>query len=367
MKIPSARISAPASSRGQIPAGSPQAEPPAAPGVDSGASALDAVASPSSPKLVEPDPRDLRRAYLWRAIPMPGPVEAVVGAVVNLEFVARWMGLEPPPRGTPSIHRLDFAWNGISRTDFQARAHEMESRLATARTALGKRSLAAADGRKYLVSVDTGLTAIWSPRAFQRSEKSRDRLEKGQEERREVAAYLVDKHLGHYARVPPQVLAELDGRPGTLGLFVPAASFGDNRASLEKMAPEDYRRLALFDHVIGNLDRHDSNWLLDYDGRPVPIDHGLAFPLENSDQGFHNFCFDRSFPLDRDELAMLGDFLARRREIQEDLAPYLDARAIAAMFQRVERMVDSGGVDSWWRLLHLKPRSTAPSPGTGAP
>lgn len=280
---------------------------------------------------------------------MPGPIGAVVGAVCNLGPIPRWLGLEPPPKGAPTLHQLDFSWNEIGSQEFGTRMDEMEARLGGSRTALGKRGLVAAGNSKYLVSLDTGVTAVWDPRGDKPSTTSRTQLGKEGEAQREVAAYVVDKHLGHFARIPPQVIAELDGRPGTLNLFVPASSYERNKSSLETMDRGDYRRLALFDHIIGNLDRHDSNWLLDDQGRPVPIDHGLSFPLENRDQGFHNFCFDQNFDINAEEKALLQSFLERRDEVEQDLRPLLQEKAIEAMFERVERILETGRVTQWWR------------------
>jgi hypothetical protein len=169
----------------------------------------------------------------------------------------------------------------------------------------------------------------------------------------EAAAYLVDRALGHLARVPPASLSGLSGREGTLCLYLPqttpAKDLGERDLLYSLLKPEDTRRITLFDHVIGNLDRHGGNWLIDPKGRPIPIDHGLAFPLANKDQGFHNFDFSESFDLNFEEKARLQQFSQQRPEIEKQLQGLIPPQAVAAMFERVERMLESGRICQEWR------------------
>ena len=162
----------------------------------------------------------------------------------------------------------------------------------------------------------------------------------------------MDKRLGHLARVPPAVSSGLEGRPGALKLLVSQGLDGKESGQENlpaKTAPEDYRRIALFDHVVGNLDRHSGNFLVDNDHRPVPIDHGLAFPLKNGEQGTHNFKFDASFQLNNEEKATLRKFSAESESIREELSELLEPKALDAMFARVDRMLELGWVSHEWR------------------
>lgn len=43
--------------------------------------------------------------------------------------------------------------------------------------------------------------------------------------------------------------------------------------------------IGLLDMLIGNNDRHDGNWMITPDGRPVPIDHGLGWSEDERQEG----------------------------------------------------------------------------------
>ena len=101
--------------------------------------------------------------------------------------------------------------------------------------------------------------------------------------------------------------------------------------------------------MVGNLDRHSGNFLVDSNERPIPIDHGLAFPTKNSEQGQHNFKFDATFQLNEKEKSLLTNFARQRQSIEEELSGLLEPKAVDAMFQRVDRMLDIGWVSHEWR------------------
>ena len=97
--------------------------------------------------------------------------------------------------------------------------------------------------------------------------------------RREVAAYLLAKHLG-WPRVPPTVVREQAPHGvGALQLFV------DARPELHRLGP-DHRRdpvwmeIAVFDVLTNNADRKAGHCLTDGRGRVWIIDHGLTFHVE---------------------------------------------------------------------------------------
>jgi len=306
------------------------------------------------PPTIEPDAKDLTRGYLWRAVPLPGPIDAILGAVVSFGPMPKWLGLEPAPKGKPEPQPLEFQWNQASRHDFAHQAQGLENKLRDPQaTEVGKRALKGGSNDNFLITLSNGVSAIWTPTAGEKSgEKPRPNIPRGTQAKREEAAYLVDKRLGHLARVPPAVSSGLEGRPGALKLLVSQGLDGKESGQENlpaKTAPEDYRRIALFDHVVGNLDRHSGNFLVDNDHRPVPIDHGLAFPLKNGEQGTHNFKFDASFQLNNEEKATLRKFSAESESIREELSELLEPKALDAMFARVDRMLELGWVSHEWR------------------
>lgn len=302
----------------------------------------------SLPPLEEHSEADCKRGYLWQAVPLPGPIDGILGAVVSFGPMPRWLGLEPAPRGKPEVHPLDFSWTGVSSEEFARKMAVFEARLRDPQAVeTGKQRIRAGSNGNYLVSLSTDVAAVWTPTATEsRAGEFRPHLEEKRMAQREEAAYVVDRFLGHLARVPPCVASGLEGRAGALKLFVPCGPCAERGT---EVGEEDYRRIAIFDHVIGNLDRHHGNWLVDETGRPVPIDHGLAFPLANGDQGHTNFNFDRTFELNDEEQARLAGFLERRDEVARELSPLLNPRAVAAMFERVEAMLATGRVSHAWR------------------
>lgn len=306
------------------------------------------------PPTIEPEARDLTRGYLWRAVPLPGPIDAIVGAVVGFGPMPKWLGLEPAPKGKPEPKALEFQWNKAGNSEFASQARELEQQLRDPEAKeVGKRALKGGSNDNFLVTLSNGVSAVWTPTAGEKSgDKPRPNIPRGTQARREEAAYLVDRRLGHLARVPPAVSSGLEGRPGALKLLVSQGLDGKEVRQEDlpqKVSPQDYRRIAIFDHVVGNTDRHSGNFLVDQQRRPIPIDHGLAFPVKNGEQGTHNFKFDATFQLNDKEKALLKQFSADREAVSQELSELLEPDAIKAMFGRVDRMLELGWVSHEWR------------------
>ncbi len=168
---------------------------------------------------------------------------------------------------------------------------------------------------------------------------------------REVSAFRVDGHLGRIGRVP-ETIARTDT---PLGESMVQAFIGDSQTLAEIRATagrigsvEDF---SLFDAVIGNLDRHAGNVLIDNQGRQIMIDHGLAFPervrLTQFDGNF--FYMNRvgttgggDITLSSEHLRLLRGFQSKRKFVTEELAGLgLEDDAIEAMWDRVAWMIDN--------------------------
>jgi hypothetical protein len=96
----------------------------------------------------------------------------------------------------------------------------------------------------------------------------------------EVAAYELDKML-HLNMVPPTVVREVGGVPGSLQLWVEGYRLFEK---VEGETPPDPRRfqeqilrMKLFDSLISNGDRNPRNYMVDSDWNIVLIDHSQAF------------------------------------------------------------------------------------------
>ena len=91
---------------------------------------------------------------------------------------------------------------------------------------------------------------------------------------RERAAYLISRFLG-FDFVPPTVIKVVNGEEGSLQEFVEDAQVGSEVRDGDVLN-EEMSKLAIFDSLIDNLDRHSGNYLVK-GGRIFAIDHGYTF------------------------------------------------------------------------------------------
>lgn len=117
----------------------------------------------------------------------------------------------------------------------------------------------------------------------------------------EVNAYRMAQLLGDGFSdlVPETVIREIDGSLGTLQREVisegkPPSSFHRN-----PQLREDYRKAAIFDFIIGNLDRHSDNFIYGFEAgesgrrryRIRLIDHSFSFPWKRGSSYFNQSVF----------------------------------------------------------------------------
>jgi len=102
----------------------------------------------------------------------------------------------------------------------------------------------------------------------------------------ELAAYRIDRMLG-LRRVPPVVRREIDRRAGTLQLWMQGVMSERDRRDQEVPVPDTVtwaRQLSMmhvFDNLIGNFDRNQTNMLIDEGWRLWLIDHTRSFLRTN--------------------------------------------------------------------------------------
>lgn len=143
--------------------------------------------------------------------------------------------------------------------------------------------------RLTIETPDGPMDAVFKPADGERS-GLRDDIP-GEYYLREAAASDIAEVMGLDDVVPPVVVREIDGRVGSLH------EYRNNELTVarDKYNPfdviandQEIARVAAFDYLIGNQDRHNGNWLVNENsGDYVLIDHGLAFP-ESNDWGIRS-------------------------------------------------------------------------------
>lgn len=278
------------------------------------------------------------------------------------KHLASWR--DAPERNTT---KLDFHWGKVDQATFRSKAAELEAKLADPEaTEVARYRLGGGINGTYIVVLSNGAVGVWKPVERESQKKLRSQLEEDHQGRREVGAYVVDKAMGHMARVPPAVFRKLGEQEGALLAFVPGAQTAILSPSSAQVLGDPsqpaYRKLAVFDHTIGNVDRHQKNWLVVSEGEgvspseaeasPVPIDHGLCFPLANTDQGDHNFNFSKQVQVGEEERQGLESLMAARSGVESELqALDIKPEAVSAMFERAQTMLEGGQTTNAWRGL----------------
>ncbi len=153
----------------------------------------------------------------------------------------------------------------------------------------------------------------------------------------EIAAYELNRLLGLH-NLPPTVLRRVDGREGTLQLWA-EVTMPDRKRAIEGLLPPESQPwnrqmwdMRVFDNLINNIDRNQTNILINNNWRLILIDHTLSFAQ------------DHSLPHpEQVTRCSRGLWHALRdldeKDVRERLTPYLTAAEIDALFVRRERLV----------------------------
>jgi hypothetical protein len=154
----------------------------------------------------------------------------------------------------------------------------------------------------------------------------------------EMAAYEMNRLLG-LDNMPPTVLRTLDGTEGTLQLWAEGTMLDRERAQKEILPPEAFPwngqmwDTRVFDNLINNFDRNQTNILIDPNWRMILIDHTRSFGR------------DRSLPKpEQVTRCSRGLWYALRHldeaEVRTSLSPYLTGAEIDALFIRRELLIE---------------------------
>ena len=143
----------------------------------------------------------------------------------------------------------------------------------------------------------------------------------------ELAAYRLSRLLGLH-NVPPTVRRDIDGKNGTLQIWVEQAMMEKERRQ-EKIQPpvardwiNQFRTRVLFDNLIFNEDRNQGNILIDSNWRVWLIDHTRSFrlvralPSPETIRHCDRDLWDRLRSLDKSTLEKRLGGILRNSEIQ---------------------------------------------------
>jgi hypothetical protein len=154
----------------------------------------------------------------------------------------------------------------------------------------------------------------------------------------EPAAYALSELLG-LGMVPPAVQRSVNGRPASVQIWV-EESMLDLQREKRGIQPPDSRshllqlyQMRVFDSLINNLDRNQTNILFDSDWRVWLIDHSRAFVR------------DRKLSDPQDVRRVERGFWERLRsvsdeELDEAIEPYLGGPERAAVIERRRLLVE---------------------------
>jgi hypothetical protein len=147
----------------------------------------------------------------------------------------------------------------------------MEAEVSNMETLNGR-----SENQVFVVKFKNGKKSIFKPISGEVGGLRRG-IEAGTYANREVAARLVDKFL--FNKVPPTVLRDFgdDKGEGSLQKFLVNAKLSiETNAEQDITFKSEFIKMAIFDYLIYNTDRHWNNYMVE--GNELPyIDHGLTF------------------------------------------------------------------------------------------
>ena len=194
-----------------------------------------------------------------------------------------------------------------------------------------------------LVSGDkkNSVAAVWKPET--KEKQSLREWVGGTLYSRAAAAYLLDRELAPREDcylVPVTFDATVDEVPGSVQFYIVD---NKNAKEVENYGDGWLEQAACLDYIMGQVDRHDRNFLTHpYDRhRPVLIDNDLSFPV-NPDQHLHSNFIDawKGKPLSDRMLDSIYLILGNR-DLWADLEDVLDSEeAVANAKERAQRLYD---------------------------
>lgn len=168
-------------------------------------------------------------------------------------------GLERIDEASPFVNPQIEIWNARAAgqlTDAEKIQSSMIQKLQKGKMTLAGQA-PVGKTRPFFVDLGDGVEGVWKPAQGLHANANA-----------EVAASKIDQFLGTDV-VPLTVHRKFGEIDGSLQL---------KASELQVVAlPDNPDSLSMFDYLIGNIDRHDENYLLSRNNKVVAIDHGKAF------------------------------------------------------------------------------------------
>ena len=166
---------------------------------------------------------------------------------------------------------------------------------------------------------------------------------------REKAASIVDQYLGTNL-VPATEIITHQGEVGSAQLFRKGAKTAYEmrlKRQAPQLDPETLRRWQLLDDVIGNLDRHQGNYMIKRTSGAafdelILIDNGLSLSEDERSSGMRFAGPLGGTPLDAASRAQLDSFLARKAEWAPQIEGLIGSEPIRLMEKRIRQLKRSG-------------------------
>lgn len=200
----------------------------------------------------------------------------------------------------------------------------------------------------YVVTYDNGMKGVWKPE----SEGNPCRGYFDNLAIREAGASTLADALGWSDLVPPTIVRLHNGEPGSIQKFEDNAINSAREQDKPFDGRENAKRLAAFDYIIKNNDRHGGNFMVkqpDKD-RLVAIDHGYSMPSKDRG-GFRSHPYDH---VSNDKIPSEYSALAAKvpSVVQALTEIGLDKKAIDGVVLRIETI--SKNADRGSKFYDLK-------------
>jgi hypothetical protein len=153
----------------------------------------------------------------------------------------------------------------------------------------------------------------------------------------EITSYILNRMLG-MNNIPPTVFRALNEKQGTMQLWAEHVISDRDRAEKKLLPPEasSWNRqmwdMHVFDNLINNIDRNQTNILIDNNWQLILIDHTRSFAMDNT-----------LFTPEKVNHCSRGLWHALRHldeaEARKRLSPYLSPAEINALFNRKQKLI----------------------------